>query len=244
MKSLSTSELLEVWERGLVQPQIQRGLALLASAYPELSPDELARLTIGKRDAMLLALRASTFGPKLVCLATCPHCNERLELAFDAKDVKATQALQTEMLSIKEADYEVRFRLPNSLDLIAINDLQDIAATKQILIERCLVEVIRKGGEMPADKLPAEVMEAMVRRMADADPQADVQLALSCPACSYEWLAAFDILSFFWNEIDAWSRRILHDVHVLAGAYCWSEAEILAMSPWRRQAYLDLVVSR
>lgn len=48
-------------------------------------------------------------------------------------------------------------------------------------------------------------------------------------------------MSFFWDEINHWAKRLIHDVHILAVAYGWSEEKILALSPWRRQAYLDLV---
>jgi hypothetical protein len=75
--------------------------------------------------------------------------------------------------------------------------------------------------------------------MAEVDPQADVQLAMACPACSHEWQLTFDILSFFWNEINAWASRILDEVHTLASAYGWREADILALSPHRRQLYLE-----
>ena len=77
--------------------------------------------------------------------------------------------------------------------------------------------------------------------MALVDPQADVQLALSCPACGQQWRATFDVVSFLWDELDAWARRLLREVHTLASAYHWREADILAMSRWRRQYYLDLV---
>ena len=77
--------------------------------------------------------------------------------------------------------------------------------------------------------------------MAQADPQADVQLALSCPACSHQWQSVFDIVSFFWSEMNAWAYRILREVHILASAYGWREADILAMSPYRRQLYLKMV---
>jgi len=85
------------------------------------------------------------------------------------------------------------------------------------------------------------VLNAAQEMMTQADPQADVQIALCCPACEHKWQEAFDILSFLWEEIDAWVYRTLNDVHVLASAYGWSESEILAMSAWKRQAYLDLV---
>jgi hypothetical protein len=77
--------------------------------------------------------------------------------------------------------------------------------------------------------------------MAEADPQANVQLAITCPVCSKHWQAGFDIVSFFWNEIDAWAHRLLQEVHTLASAYGWREADILAMSPWRRQCYLAMI---
>ncbi len=240
MRSLSSSELLGIWEHGLAQSPIQRGLALLVATCPDKSPEELARLSVGERDGMLLTLREQTFGPKLVCLATCPSCGERLELILDVEDLRAKSSEQDATLTINADDLEVQFRLPNSFDIIAIADNQDIAATKQILIERCLVKVSHRSGEEYIGQLPAEVMDAVEEKMAEADPQSDVQLALSCPACKHEWREAFDIVSFFWNEIHAWAQRILQEVHVLASVYCWSEAEILALSPWRRQAYLEL----
>ncbi len=52
---------------------------------------------------------------------------------------------------------------------------------------------------------------------------------------------AFDIVSFLWNELNAWAIRTLREVHILASAYGWSETDILAMSPWRRQFYLEVL---
>ena len=85
----------------------------------------------------------------------------------------------------------------------------------------------------------ADVVDAIVAHMAQADPQADIQLSLVCPQCGHQWQAAFDIASFFWSEINAWANRMLREVHILASRYGWSETDILAMSPWRRQFYLE-----
>jgi hypothetical protein len=98
-----------------------------------------------------------------------------------------------------------------------------------------------RGEERSADELPVEVVDELMVRMAEADPQADVQLAMACPACEHEWLAMFDIESFFWTEIEAWVYRTLRQVHTLASAYGWHEAEILAMSAWRRERYLEMM---
>ena len=118
MRTLSALELLNVWERGLTQQPIQRALGLLAAACPETPPDALTKLSIGQRDGRLLMLREWTFGPQLVSLATCPRCGERLELTFKVSDIRVEpEAEPAEALSLSIAGYEVRFRLPDSLDL-------------------------------------------------------------------------------------------------------------------------------
>src|SRR5262249_5963021 len=89
--------------------------------------------------------------------------------------------------------------------------------------------------------LPAEMLEAVEARMAEADPQADVRLALTCPACGHAWDATFDIADFFWAELEAWADRMLRDVPTPARTYGWPEPDIPAMSPRRRNRYLELI---
>lgn len=242
MRALSASELLGVWEQGRGQQPVQRALTLLAAACPETSPDVLAKLSVGRRDAHLLTLREWTFGLQLVSLATCPGCGECLELTFNVADIRVIpEAERAEEFSLSTAGYELRFRLPDSLDLAAIVDCKDAATARHLLLTRCLLAAYHNGAECSVDHLPADVEEALVEGMAQADPQGDVRLALSCPLCGHQWQAAFDIVLFFWSEINAWASRILREVHTLASAYGWREVDILAMSPWRRQCYLEMV---
>ena len=234
MRTLSATELLDVWERGLAQQPAERALALLAAARPERTPGELARLSVGRRDAGLLALREQTFGTHIVSIADCPQCGERLELAFESSEIKATadEHEQPETLAIEAGGREVRFRLPDSTDLLAVAGQRDVARTRELLLGRCLID--------PPDDLSPEAVDAVIACMADADPQGDVQLNLTCPSCGHAWQAVFDIAAFFWSEIQAWAHRTLGDVHRLATAYGWREPDILALSPWRRQVYLEL----
>jgi hypothetical protein len=242
MRLLSALELLHVWENGLARQPVERALMLLTAACPEVLPEALVQLSIGQRDAHLLTLREWTFGPQLACLAICPKCGERLELTFNAAEIRATtEAEPSRAILLSVADYEVSFRLPNSADLAVITPNDDIAAAQDVLLQRCLLQVTHHGEAASANQLPTEVIEAVVARMAEADPQADIQLALSCPSCRHQWGVNFDIVSFFWSEINAWAYRILREVHTLAAAYGWREADILAMSPWRRQLYLEMV---
>lgn len=234
-----------MWEEGGGKTLIDRALLLLAHACPEESPEELAALPIGRRDRRLLALREWVFGRRLTCVAHCPACGERLEASFTVEDVRTeaapppNEAPETE-LHLEAGGYEVTFRLPDSNDLAALQE-SDQAAARSRLLKRCVLSARRGGRKRAATQLPAEVRDAIVRCMAEADPQADVQTALSCPACDHSWQSTFDIVSFFWTEIEAWGLRVLRDVHRLATAYGWRESDILALSPWRRQLYLEMV---
>jgi hypothetical protein len=242
MRPLSAAELLTAWEKGLSEPSYRRALALLSAACPDISSDELAALSIGERDRYLLLLREWTFGAQLVSVANCSACGEPLEWTVSAADLRvAKQAQLSGDLSLKVDHYRIGFRLPNTLDLAAVADCPDTSAARSALLERCVLTVRRGDQEIAAGDLPAAVADAIVKRMAEADPQADMQLDLSCPACGHRWRAWFDIESFFWSEINAWAQRILAEVHTLASAYGWRESDILNLSPWRRQFYIGLV---
>ncbi len=242
MHALSALDLINVWDRSLAQSSAQRALALLAAAFPETPEDALGRLTIGQRDACLLTLREWVFGPQLVSRAICPACGERLELNFSVADIRGnSESGPVEVYSQLIGDYVIQFRLPNGMDLVGISGSDDVVSSRQQLLEQCLHTVQHNGQEVSPDQLPASVVEEVVQQIAQADPQADVQLALLCPACGHGWQALFDIAEFFWNELNAWAARCLHDVHTLASAYGWDEADILAMSTTRRQFYLEMV---
>jgi hypothetical protein len=221
---------------------VQQALLLLSAACPDTPPDTLAKLPVGRRDAHLLTLREGIFGSQLVSLVVCAACGEQLELTCNVANFRlTTQGELTETFSWSSDGYQIDYRLPNSLDLAAISHYQDEDEARHQLFERCLLSAEHKGRTTAVNQLPAHIMEAIAAQMAQADPQADVQLALTCAACGHQWQATFDIVSFLWAEINTWVYRILYDVHRLAFAYGWREADILAMSPWRRQFYLEAI---
>ena len=244
MLPLATPDLLAVWDSAAELPSAGRALALVTAACPDRSPEELARRSVGWRDACLLALRAWAFGPEMDSLAECPRCGERLELSFRVADVlvpTAAEAAAAETVSILLDSRELRFRLPNGLDLEALAAVGDGLDGVAVLLRRCLLPEPNGHADDLPDPLPDAAVEEVSDRMAEADPQAEVELALSCPVCGHAWVAPFDIASYLWSEIDAWARRTLHDVHLLARAYGWREADVLALSARRRRLYLEMI---
>lgn len=247
MQALTASQLLTVWEQGTSQPPVHQALLLLAAALPGIALDNLAELSIGQRDKQLLALREQLFGSQLTSVVACPVCAEKLEFTCHTTDLQAQANTQPgKTLVWRHGAYEVHFRLPNSLDLTAVAPQahpgsNDLAAIRNQLLARCLTSATYHNKAVTVDQLPETIINKMVAYMTEVDPQADVQVALSCAACGHQWSATFDIIVFLWAEINAWALRTLHEVHHLAAAYGWSEADILAMSAWRRQTYLQLV---
>jgi hypothetical protein len=252
MQSFSATELISVWERGLGQSAVTQALLLLALAWPESAPETLAKLSVGRRDARLLTVREWLFGSQLGSVVACPQCTQQLELTFHLSQIRATQdGIQPEILVVEADGYTATFRLPNSEDLAAIRTdgraPYDVATVRRALLRRCLLQVQREEQQAPQTsdesivELPPTLITAIAEKMEQHDPQANVQLNLSCADCDHQWLATFDIVSYLWNEIDHWARRILWEVHALASAYGWREVDILSMSVQRRQCYLGMV---
>lgn len=240
----SASLLLDACDRARSQNQVQRALTLYALARSTESYDELAQTSIGRRDQELLKLREEIFGPAITAATTCLVCHQAIEVEFSVGDLGAGCASKADERHLLQWDgYQVRFRLPNSEDLSLLNPSGNLPTRKSALLSRCVSEVRRNGSPGAIDGLPEALVTALSERMAELDPQGDIQLTLDCPACGHVWTAPIDIVSFLWSEIEAWAVRILREVHELACAYGWRERDILSLSPWRRQAYLDLLGS-
>lgn len=256
VRSLSAADVLRAWELCQSQNLVERPLTLLALGMG-LPRSRLARLPIGQRDALLIALREITLGAGLEATADCPQCAQRVEMTFSAGDIRldpsdvyslafeehtGDEPVEQRQMDEEFGDYHLSYRLPNSMDLIALLGSRSAEEAHQTLLRRCVIEV--RGPDAPSDPadLPGEVFAWLSERIAQADPQADILLDMTCPSCSHHWQAVFDIGSFFWVEIDALSKRLLYEVHALAGAYGWSESQILNMTAARRRAYLEMVL--
>lgn len=241
MRPLAAPDILRVWERGVGCHPPERVLLILMAACPEMTRDELAALDVAERDERLLALRGLTLGPHIDGVAECPACQEPLEFAIDAATLR-TERGPGPQHELRIEGYAVVFRLPNSTDLALAADGEPGAA-RRLLAERCVLEARRDGQSIATSALPAWLETRLGERMAECAPQAERWLDVVCPACGHAWSAAFDIAAFLWAEIAAEAKRLTREVHALARAYAWREADILAMSAMRRQRYLELAGS-
>lgn len=238
--------IVQLWEMGQRQHPLERMLTLLTVALPGVPRSDLLNLSVGQRDAYLLMLRERSFGRQFAGFAECPQCQERLECLFTLADIWSGAApveVLGEVRQLQIEDYTLQVCLPTQADLLAIVGSRSLETAHTHLLQRCVREVRYEGEAIAVTALPDEIVAAIGEQMLQLDPQAEVQLTLNCPACEHSWSVLFDITTFVWAEISSQARRLLREVHLLATAYGWQEADILAMSAIRRQFYLELVAS-
>lgn len=227
MRAPQATDVLALWERAQAADPHAALCAMLAHGFPDRDPAELAALPPGRQTRLLLDLRARVLGPHVELRAACPACGEPLEA--DLPDVRGDEPPPLpRRLAVPHARGELRFRLPTAADIAAVADAPDPDAA---LLARCV--------HAHPEPLPPDLAAAVLDAMAALDPDADVRVALECPACAHAWTAGLDVPAFFRGELTAWTRRFALEVDALARAYGWPEADILAMTPARRQLYLD-----
>lgn len=247
MNTLTAESVLQTWEHAQGEHPVRRSLALLHAAWPDVEPRQWGAMPIGARDAWLLTLHESLFGPELDTLVGCPACSERLQSSFSTADMRPPPANEDAVAAIPSVlrcdSYELDYRLPNSDDLLEVIDARDDTSESAVarLLERCVLEARRGGTPAAVGELPAAVIDRLQEEMALRDPGADTRVALVCSACGHAFDRRFDIAAYLWDELDDWAQRTLAEVHTLASAYGWSEPQILALSASRRRHYIGLV---
>ena len=230
--ALSSAGLLDAWERGRPLPPAFRPLVLLAEA----GAGDLAEAPLGVRDGYLLDLVEATFGGNLDAVVSCPACAEELEFSGTAGQLRGGPP-SAGPIEVRAGPSVLSVRAASTADLLAAGRAGSLAGARAELLRRCVT--VLSG---PAE-LSAGAVAAAEAAMLAADPQAEALVALVCPQCRHGWEAELDVAAFAWAQVEARARRYVSEVHALASAYGWREADILAMTPARRSLYLGMVQS-
>jgi hypothetical protein len=237
MRILSSFDCLKLWEAGVGLHQLDRGLLAAGVAEPDIPPENIADWPLGRRNLVLSQLHCASFGRQLEGWTTCRHCGEKLEIQMDGGLLAGGEIPRSPAMAESVVVYGRNFRVLTTRDLAKAATETDVRLASRRLLESCQLE----PGESRAWN--DEELEEIGQRLAQADPLAETQLALHCPACEQESVETLDIVTFLWREIEVRARRLLTDVHLLASAYSWTEAEIFSLSENRRRLYLELVQS-
>lgn len=239
LRPLAGRRLLQAWESAAALDDLDRPLALLAAASPEAAPGEFARLDLRRRTRDLLRLRGLSFGDVLAAVVPCPSCGVSLEFSVSIPPVLEHLAGLDRGDSLEWTAGPARcvLRAATTDDLRRASDEPTDEDARRRLLEACLSA--EGAGDAAREILLADpnVLDRFERLHEGAEITYDVR----CPACGTTAAVDLDIARLLWDEVRHAALRLLRDVHDLAVAYGWAEADILAMGAERRGAYLGMV---
>lgn len=202
-----------LWEAASVRAPIDRALLFAARQGLETA----AEAPVNVRDRAVLELQASLFGDTMAARLSCSECGETLEATLSAATLSAP---------VSAGD---GLRAPTSRELVEALG-RDRAAARRLLAARAT-------GQDDVTDAEADAIEAELEA---AGAPGDIRIVFSCPACGADGSAGLDPGEWLWRQLDAAASGIMAEVAALASAYGWSEAEALALSPFRRARYLEL----
>lgn len=234
MRPLTPADCLTLWEFGRALHPIDQGVLAVQTAFPEMGADTVADWPLGRLNRALAELHCTCFGENVRGWTTCRQCGEQLEFEVDGRTLSSVREPD---IASSVALGDAAFRLPTSRDLAYLATQPITSRTASLLLERCSVS----RESTPPRELSEADLDELGRRLALADPLAEILLQFDCPTCSDSFQEPLELASFVWSELEADARHLLLDVHTLALTYGWSEADILAMSPVRRHLYLEMV---
>ncbi len=213
------------------------------------TPEMVGHLTVGDREALLLHLRRLSFGDRLHAVLNCPHpdCGELMDLDLYASDLLRLPGRNPEPEYEHTVEHDgktlrVLFRLPTVSDqeMASLKARTDIDGAADLILRRCVKSVVDENGA--SVDWTAEMLDSLPVRMAELDPQAEMILDLTCPACGLSFSTFFDAGDYLFQEAGNDLNRLYHEVHLLALHYHWSESEIMGMGTLKRRRYLNLLL--
>lgn len=240
MRALSGELLLEAWDSGAAQHDLERAITLLCLGFPERTRHEFYELPIPERDLLLLRLRAASFGRELSGFSVCSQCDARLVFTLPVGTMLASlkSGISSQPVAWIENGKQMRLRPANTLDLLSSLEIADAGEAQKFILSRCLGQ-----PEAPPTSLSETDMEMAQEQFDRLHEPAEIRCATKCPECSGRGTLELDIASFLWLEVRAAAARLLGEIHMLASAYGWTERAILRMAPRRRSAYLEMLTA-
>ncbi len=241
MRAPTQAQLLDLWDVGSRATPWGRAALLLQFAWPDA---DVAQWPLGLVNARLLEMRAALFGTAWDCVADCPACAQVAEVRLDitamiAAAPNADSAQTPVWHALDESAATPRFRLPVLADVASAGPADAMSAAR--LFHAIVVVPAPRATDAALVDEPLHMRTAIEQQLLRLDPLAAIDIVMDCPSCAHRWRAAAEVIGMLWAEVSALAKRLLADVTRLAAVFGWGEQQILALSPVRRQHYLDMV---
>lgn len=217
------------------RPRAGRVTAVLAMALEEIggapaTADLVRSLASGSRTWLLQQLAAAFRKADDWFEGRCRTCDAAYDIGVDiaALPVKRPEGSFPE-IAVQTSAGRRRFESPNGFheEAVAVAETAGDARARLIALA---------GLDGPEDWTDEDLARIEAALEAGA-PEASEEAACACPACGEATTARIDPLAFaFPRESD-----LTVEIHRMASAYHWREADILALPSARRRRYLELI---
>lgn len=202
------------------------------------SADVARALAAGTRERLLQLIGARRRPLPDWREAVCERCGQRYDLEVDLRALPVkSPGPGFPVIEVETSRGRRLFEAPNGYheEALAARALSGEPATRMLL---ALAGLDDDAKEAAADFTPRDLVQ-IDQALEQGSPEAVETLDGICPVCGARTRARIDPLFGLFPRVD----DVLDEVHALASAYGWGEAEILAMPAGRRRRYLERVAA-
>ena len=199
-------------------------------------------LSVGDRQFLTTCLAGRLGEDEAWFTVNCRACGERFDfpLRFSELPVKPAGPSYPFCETILRAG-KCRWRVPNGADQKALALLPSDEEALQTLLQRCLVHDETEAGTDIPPGLVANLTAPEIARIETAleaqAPEVTNRVQAACVGCSEINETEINPLRYLSTPL----QGVSIDIHRIASAYHWSEAEILSLPRHRRLHYLELI---
>lgn len=203
------------------------------------SPALVRDLSVADRQYLVRRLATLLGRDGLWLTATCGACGHAFDFHVLQSGLPVKQAAGEGPVAVADTSLgRCRIRLATGADQEVIAGIEDEDEAVRALVARCLLSL---GDEEASFDEPPAFTEDDLARIDEALEEVAPEVALRargrCPECrepNEVWLDPY-------HALDRPGGALFREVHALATAYHWSEAEILGLARSRRRIYLGLI---
>lgn len=203
-----------------------------------LTDDDAWDMPVGARIEALVDLAILSASRPLAIGLRCPgeQCHEALEIELEAGELRAACAgRERDCVSVPVGERRMQLRRPTGRDQRAwLGTTWPDPDTARAGMLACLLDA--SAGE----SLDASLLPSLEAELSNIDPLVDFALRVACPACGRTSEHATDLEQHALAALRGIHERMFASVARLATRFHWTEAEIFALPPWRRERYLAL----
>lgn len=220
-------------EAGCAPQAVTRALALALGRLggAQASEERVAALCVADRQYLMRELERHLGSQGGWFQADCPACGSRFDFHLDYADLPVQEAGAGYPQAQVDMDgRQWRFRLPNGADQEAVAGLPDGEALAGLFRRLALDPDL---PEAPGQDLIAAAEAALEA----VSPAVCLSVQAACPDCGSGNTVELEPYRALARPAD----HLLEEVHRIALAYHWAEADIFELPRARRQRYLQLI---